>query len=128
MSNQRVTYSEIGVTKCPKKQQIKHKNKNSAELEINYAEINLHKVPESLQRNNKNSCCKEFYCGHCPKDWFLYSNNCYYIDIERKTWNESQTACALKKSHLLYIENKEEMADMGTHVEGWALPLHKNQQ
>ncbi|XP_064140658.1 NKG2-A/NKG2-B type II integral membrane protein-like isoform X3 [Loxodonta africana] len=135
MNNQTVTYSEVNLAMNPKRQQIKPKDADSSisvtEQEITYVELNLHGASQDLQKNDKNFRCKAIgnpeenrtpnasHCGRCPEDWLSYSNNCYYVSSDKKTWTESQMACASKKSNLTNIDNEEEMKFMDLLPSSW---------
>ncbi|XP_026518150.1 killer cell lectin-like receptor subfamily F member 1, partial [Terrapene carolina triunguis] len=49
-------------------------------------------------------------CKLCPADWLPHKNKCYWVSKESKTWNESREDCSAKRSQMLVIQDKEEMA------------------
>uniref|UniRef100_F6WM84 C-type lectin domain family 4 member A n=1 Tax=Callithrix jacchus TaxID=9483 RepID=F6WM84_CALJA len=44
----------------------------------------------------------------CPKNWKLFSSNCYFISTESASWQESEKKCARMEAHLLVINTREE--------------------
>uniref|UniRef100_G3S7P9 NKG2-A/NKG2-B type II integral membrane protein-like n=1 Tax=Gorilla gorilla gorilla TaxID=9595 RepID=G3S7P9_GORGO len=128
MNKQRGTFSEVSLAQDPKRQQRKPKGNKSSLLpppEKLTAEVlgiicivlmatvlkTIVLIP-FLEQNNSSPNTrtqKTRHCGHCPEEWITYSNSCYYIGKERRTWEESLLACTSKNSGLLSIDNEEEM-------------------
>ncbi|XP_049738439.1 NKG2-A/NKG2-B type II integral membrane protein-like isoform X1 [Elephas maximus indicus] len=76
-------------------------------------------ISSSIGNPEKNRTPNASHCGRCPEDWLSYSNSCYYVSSDKKTWTESQMACASKKSNLTNIDNEEEMKFMDLLPYSW---------
>ncbi|XP_058138734.1 killer cell lectin-like receptor subfamily G member 1 [Dasypus novemcinctus] len=48
-------------------------------------------------------------CSSCPDLWMGYGNHCYYLSVEKKTWNSSMEFCLSKDSQLLMLRDDQEM-------------------
>ncbi|ELW71460.1 NKG2-D type II integral membrane protein [Tupaia chinensis] len=118
VTEQEITYAELILQNAPQNFQRNDKT--------NYCKDILY-LPEKLIAGILGIVCfilvvtvvtvvltPSYHCSGCPKDWLTYSNSCYYISVEKKTWNESLGACASKNSNLLYIDSEEEKELLGS--------------
>ncbi|KAK7799059.1 hypothetical protein U0070_027088, partial [Myodes glareolus] len=125
MSNERVTYAELNVSKDSRNQKRQprgiHSSISVTEQEITYVEFSFQNTSPEHSSVCKDCCCKGFpsppeklitvflgHLCHCPKEWMSYSHNFYYISVEKKNWTDSLVSCNAKNASLLYIESEEE--------------------
>ncbi|KAG6921184.1 killer cell lectin-like receptor subfamily F member 1, partial [Chelydra serpentina] len=48
-------------------------------------------------------------CKLCPMDWLSHRGKCYWFSKGNKDWNGSRDDCPRKRSHILVIQDKDEM-------------------
>ncbi|KAK7802134.1 hypothetical protein U0070_008772, partial [Myodes glareolus] len=118
MSNERVTYAELNVSKDSRNQKRQPRGTRSSisvtEQEITYVEFSFQNTSPEHHSVCSDCCCKDNNpspaqpCSFCPKEWMSYSHSCYYISGEKKNWTDSLVSCKAKNSSLLYIDSEEE--------------------
>ncbi|XP_065419948.1 killer cell lectin-like receptor subfamily F member 1 [Chrysemys picta bellii] len=48
-------------------------------------------------------------CRLCPMDWLSHRGKCYWFSKGNKDWNGSRDDCPRKRSHILVIQDQDEM-------------------
>ncbi|XP_021510975.1 killer cell lectin-like receptor subfamily F member 1 isoform X2 [Meriones unguiculatus] len=61
-------------------------------------------ISSEKQQDRVNSTGKS-----CPDDWLQKQGKCYKFYMNFKSWIDSEISCAVKKSHLLVIQDKAEL-------------------
>ncbi|XP_054832445.1 killer cell lectin-like receptor subfamily F member 1 [Eublepharis macularius] len=59
-----------------------------------------------------------FSCRLCPQNWSLHENKCYWVSKERRTWHKGKEDCTAKLSHMVVIQNQEEVAFIQSITDG----------
>ncbi|KAJ8387803.1 hypothetical protein AAFF_G00149520 [Aldrovandia affinis] len=55
-------------------------------------------------------------CRPCPEGWGQRNSTCYYFSTEKKSWNDSRSACLKQGADLVIIESKEEQDFISKHT------------
>ncbi|XP_078507252.1 killer cell lectin-like receptor subfamily F member 1 [Lissotriton helveticus] len=48
-------------------------------------------------------------CVICPYNWLSFRGRCYFISEELKSWTSSEEYCTSRQSHLVLIDDENEM-------------------
>uniref|UniRef100_A0A8C3HGI7 C-type lectin domain-containing protein n=1 Tax=Chrysemys picta bellii TaxID=8478 RepID=A0A8C3HGI7_CHRPI len=48
-------------------------------------------------------------CKLCPRHWVPHRDKCYWLSEENQYWNRGHDDCSQRRSHLLVIQDREEL-------------------
>uniref|UniRef100_A0A665U5N1 Natural killer cells antigen CD94-like n=1 Tax=Echeneis naucrates TaxID=173247 RepID=A0A665U5N1_ECHNA len=87
--------------------------------------VRLVDVYESIEAIRENHAAASTW----HKEWKRFRCSCYYISIDKKSWNESREDCRSRGAHLVIINSKEEqefVSKINGHGSSWiGLQLQK---
>nr|XP_042717115.1 killer cell lectin-like receptor subfamily F member 1 [Chrysemys picta bellii] len=87
---------------------------DSCEINENTTVCNrtLENFRSCLKRNLcgvENSSAEGSGCKLCPRHWVPHRDKCYWLSEENQYWSRGQDDCSRRRSHLLVIQDREEL-------------------
>ncbi|XP_069058030.1 killer cell lectin-like receptor subfamily F member 1 isoform X2 [Pleurodeles waltl] len=99
-------------TQIPLKTEIPSASDANRTLEICFNSGFIFEKTSLTMEGLKGYLCKdlnESICVMCPYNWMVFREGCYFISEELKSWTSSEEYCVSRQSHLLLIDDEEEM-------------------
>uniref|UniRef100_A0A452HT21 C-type lectin domain-containing protein n=1 Tax=Gopherus agassizii TaxID=38772 RepID=A0A452HT21_9SAUR len=90
--------------------QIGNLTRNQETLQTNFSK-RLQDMKNRLclkgEENNENNGPS---CTLCPANWqWMRGDTCFYISVQKKSWEESQKLCSLQNSTLLIVKDRDKL-------------------
>ncbi|XP_030399433.1 LOW QUALITY PROTEIN: killer cell lectin-like receptor subfamily F member 1 [Gopherus evgoodei] len=82
---------------------------NSAEGSSSPEDVLTHLRQNLCELQTHSSADEGSECKLCPMDWLSHRGKCYWFSKGNKDWNGSRDDCPRKKSHILVIQDQDEM-------------------
>ncbi|KAH1183119.1 hypothetical protein KIL84_004611 [Mauremys mutica] len=92
---------------------------DSGQRRLNSAEGSSSSSPEDVLTHLRQNLCElqtqsnatgvGSECKLCPMDWLSHRGKCYWFSKGNKDWNGSRDDCPRKRSHILVIQDQDEM-------------------
>ncbi|XP_054911356.1 CD209 antigen-like protein C [Poeciliopsis prolifica] len=101
MQKEKANVSALMETITKLQQDNKQLQKEKEELQLNLTSILTSKATATTAKPSRAPIV-------CPTNWHLFTDSCYLISKDRKSWADSQTYCQRQGGHLAIILTAEE--------------------